>query len=317
MSDQASGAVLRQDRIGQILSDHRKARALLESLAGELGAIEQRLERESYGESATAPSPSPRSSPHTLEIRCLGSFSVLLDGVPLTLRAGGKSVAVMKVLAARGTRPTPRDLLLEVLWPETEVTVVANRLGVALHALRRMAGELGSELVAHEGGDYRISTAHRTVIDTERFEELWQHGQRLEREGLRPEALDAYDQAEQLYRGDYLEDDLYEDWTYVRREYLRDLHFNLLLRLSVLSFDGDDDVACATWCRKLLQQDPLNEEAYRVLMVSYVRRGQPARALRWFEVCERVLKMELGMSPSATTVALRDEVQAKQSRRHG
>ena len=85
----------------------------------------------------------------------------------------------------------------------------------------------------------------------------------------------------------------------------------------MLAFEGDDDVSCATWCRKLLQQDPLNEEAYCVLVTSYLRPGQSGRALRWFEVCERLLKTELGVRPSATTLALRAEIHATQSQRFG
>ncbi len=297
-------------RIGGILADYRRARGLLESLAGDFSLIERRLEQEAQEQHPLLAAAAPPAATPTLEIRCLGSFSVLLDGVPLTLPPSGKPVAVLKLLAARGGRATARDLLLEALWPEADSDAAANRLRVALHGLRRMVGDAGSELIAYKGGNYRLAPGHHIVIDAERFEELWQQGQRLDGEGRQADAAAAYSAAERLYRGDYLEDDAYEDWTLVRREYLRDAHFNLLFRLSLLAFERGDDVSCGAACHKILRQDPLSEEAYRVLMVSHSRRGQLARALRWYHICEQVLRSELGVSPSAETTELRDAIRA-------
>ena len=297
-------------RIGGILADYRRARGLLESLAGDFSLIERRLEREAQEQPLLLAAAAPPAAGPTLEIRCLGSFSVMLDGVPVTLPPSGKPVAVLKFLAARGGRATARDLLLDAFWPEADSDAAANSLRAALHRLRRMVGDVGSELIAYKDGDYRLAPGHHIVIDAERFEELWQQGQRLDGEGRQADAAAAYSAAERLYRGDYLEDDAYEDWTLVRREYLRDAYFNLLFRLSLLAFERGDDVSCSAACHKILRQDPLNEEAYRLLMLSHSRRGQLARALRWYDICEQVLRSELGVSPSAETTDLRDAIRA-------
>ena len=45
-------------------------------------------------------------------------------------------------------------------------------------------------------------------------------------------------------------------------------------------------------------------------MLSHGRRGQLARALRWYDICKQVLRSELDVSPSAETTDLRDAIQA-------
>jgi LuxR family transcriptional regulator, maltose regulon positive regulatory protein len=60
----------------------------------------------------------------------------------------------------------------------------------------------------------------RVVTDVDEFDRYYERGRRLEREGRTKEAATEYDSALELYRGDYLIEDLYEDWTMVERERL-------------------------------------------------------------------------------------------------
>jgi two-component SAPR family response regulator len=46
------------------------------------------------------------------------------------------------------------------------------------------------------------------------------------------EAAAEYEKAMHLYRGDYLVEDLYEDWTMVERERLSNAHVDMLGRLA-------------------------------------------------------------------------------------
>lgn len=241
-----------------------------------------------------------------LRIQTLGAFQILADGEPLEIPASGQPATILKLLADRGTRSTPRETLIEALWPDSAPDVGANRLRVAIHGLRQLMGA-ERDLILFDGGSYHLNSEHME-IDADRFEELIGRGAAWEELGDADGAMAAYREAASLYRGDYFEEDLFDDWSVLRRQHLRDLYLNLLVKLASLAFARDDDSACIRRCHEIIRQDDCSEDAYRLLMLMHARRGNRARALRWYELCEQTLERELGVSPSLMTQQIRDQI---------
>ncbi|HEV7452474.1 MAG TPA: tetratricopeptide repeat protein, partial [Pseudonocardiaceae bacterium] len=77
-----------------------------------------------------------RSAPAVF-IQALGVFRVIRDGVPVpnTAWKSKKARDLLKILVAR-RRSTPRDQLMELLWPEVDPAVAGNRLSVLLSTVR-------------------------------------------------------------------------------------------------------------------------------------------------------------------------------------
>jgi DNA-binding SARP family transcriptional activator len=169
-----------------------------------------------------------------LAVYCLDRFHVEIDGVPLEMRSGGKSLAVLKYMAAGSPRVTSRDALIESLWPDCEPSVASNRLRVAMHGLRRLLNptKRRPELVISQDGAYHLNPLGQLWVDADSFEEALQRGVELERRADMAGAGDAFREAEELYLRDFLEEDLYEDWTLLRRECLRDGYLMLVEKLA-------------------------------------------------------------------------------------
>jgi hypothetical protein len=74
-----------------------------------------------------------------------------------------------------------------------------------------------------------------------------------------------------------------------------------LCQMAEAAHDLDDALALA---RELLALEPLSEEAHRRLMRLHYLAGDRAAALMAFDLCERMLKDEVGARPSAQTLAL-------------
>ena len=65
---------------------------------------------------------------------------------------------------------------------------------------------------------------------------------------------------------------------------------------------------------EVLAVDPLREDAHRLVMRLYVRRGQRAQALRQYRLCSRALESEFQAVPEPATQALYELVRLDPSR---
>ena len=150
-------------------------------------------------------------------MRTLGGFRVFRDGeaVPVSAWQSKKARTLLKILIARRGRPTPRDALMEQLWPGDDPLRLANRLSVALATLRAVL-----DPVKHHPPDYFVSTDREVVrlesahvsVDVERFLAHADAGLAARRGGRTWEAHAHFEAAEALYAGEFLEEDAYEDW---------------------------------------------------------------------------------------------------------
>jgi DNA-binding SARP family transcriptional activator len=91
------------------------------------------------------------------------------------------------------------------------------------------------------------------------------------------------------------------------------LYGELLGAAARAAFDAGDHFAAAAAGRRLVELDPLDENAHRTLMVAYARSGRRGHALRQFLDCRRGLVDALGVEPDAQTAALQRAVLAGQA----
>jgi DNA-binding SARP family transcriptional activator len=245
----------------------------------------------------------------TLEVYCLGPFQVRVGWEKIEHWRSGKAKALMKYLVAQRGRPVAKDVLMEALWPGCEPSLANNNLKAAIRVLRETLGVAHEEerdfaWVTFEGGSYMINPEGDQWLDTAQFEYHWARGWRLERDGRLPEAVAEYEAAEALYRGDYLEDDPYEEWTLLRREALKDTYLTILGKLADYCMSVGDLENAVGHCQKIIARDCCREDAYRRLMICHSRLGHRNRALAWYVICEKTIKAELDLPPDGQTKAM-------------
>ena len=161
------------------------------------------------------------SGPPCLRIHFFGRFELVREGEVVYLGRNARVLAILKyLLACRNGRPVSQDHLMGWLWPESDPKKARWSLNSALYALRRLLGGClpylpASKTVLCEGGGYRLSPRMRLSVDTDEFDYLYERGCRLEEAGRALEAVHEYEKAAELYRGDYLIEDLYEEWSMI------------------------------------------------------------------------------------------------------
>ena len=240
-----------------------------------------------------------------LWVRFFGGFEVVYrDGVA-GLGRNSKAVEIFKRLLAQSPHPVSQDILMEWLWPESGLRRARWSLNSAVYALRKVLGEkLPVDLsgcVVLDGGRYHLSPGLGIRSDVREFDAFCERGRRLERTGEIEEAIGEYEAAVGLYRGDYLVEDLYEDWTMIERERLAGGYVNVLERMSYYYLDDGQLQKSAELCYRILHKDPYHEESYRRLMRCYSRLGLKSRAAQQYELCRRMLGRLYGTSPAVET----------------
>ena len=264
-------------------------------------AVQRMVQETVQGKHSVAVQPS-------LRVRFFGHFELLCDGENMPLGRNGKVLTILKYLLANRTRPVSQDHLMGWLWPESNLKKARWSLNSAIHGLRKLLSGCSSSASGNyvflEDGYYRLSPGVRVTTDVDDFDKHHEQGLRLEKDRRMRDAAVEYERAIELYRDDYLIEDLYEDWTMVERERLANTYMHLLDRLAIHYMEVGQHQESIRACYKVLEKDRCHEDSYRLLMQCYARLGLRARALHQFRMCEQILRQQYGTSPSPETRSL-------------
>ena len=238
-----------------------------------------------------------RSAP-AVSIQTLGVFGVMRDGtsIPNIAWKSKKARDLLKILIAR-RRPTPRDQLMELLWPEVEPAVAGNRLSVLLSTVRDLLQPhtVDEGPLVTTGGAVSLNPAHVSV-DVENF--LTQATAALDADRARePDATTRLVAAVAAYTGDFLEEDPYQEWAVGLAEEVRATHIALLRTLSTRLRDTGDTDAVVRYTLRLLEQDRYDEDAYRNLVGALLDAGRLGEARRHYDSYVRRMR-EIDVHPS-------------------
>jgi ABC-type oligopeptide transport system substrate-binding subunit/DNA-binding SARP family transcriptional activator/Mrp family chromosome partitioning ATPase len=228
-----------------------------------------------------------------LRFYLLGAMDIRHDREVLSKPATLKSQSLLAYLILHRDRPQSRDRLVGLFWGESPERKARGSLSTALWHIRRCLPEL---CVNCEPQMVQLDPGQDLWVDVEDFEACMSQG-----------SLGALQSAVALYRGDFM-DGFYHEWVIDERFRLEALFMEALARLMVgLEARGESDQALAVALR-LLQRDPLREEAHRLAMRAFCRLGQRNAALAQYRRCCEIVKEELGTDPMVETTELYEEI---------
>jgi DNA-binding SARP family transcriptional activator len=256
-------------------------------------------------EARLSPSSGIESPLPALQIFCFGRFSVRRAGEPLALCHNRNGQAIFRYLAAHPRHYETMDVLMDALWPDDRPDVARHKLHVASSALRRTlngdyACPKGGGYLLCEHGTYQLNPAITIQIDVEEFLTHYRAGQHAEERAQ----IGHYEAACRLYAGPFLLDDLYADWSQIRREQLTQNYLMMCRALAASAFANRRYDQVVRWATTILEENRCDEAAYRQLMSAYAAQGNRTEALRMYQRCEHMLAEELGVPPLPETTAL-------------
>ncbi len=251
--------------------------------------------------------PDSQPSSNKLQIFTLGSFYLAFEGQRIPTAKWGRKQAVtaLKYLVAHLGRPIHREILMGFLWPDDNQGRAWNRLKVIIHSLRQelRAAGLPEDVIETASENYALRR-EAVWVDSSVFESFVAEGKALQYQQQWKSALHRYEQARDLYKGDYLEEDVYADWCMVQREQLREIFLSLLAGMADCHGELGHYSEAAQVCRTALVFDPGRESFYRALMEHLVCLDRADWAIAEYQKCQKFLKREFGMEPMPETERL-------------
>jgi DNA-binding SARP family transcriptional activator len=236
-------------------------------------------------------------------ITCLGAFRVFRDGtlVPLTAWQSKKARTLLKILIARRGRTTPRAFLMEALWPAEDPDKVANRFSVALATVRSVLdpdrNHPSTWFVAGDPDAVRLDLAH-VAVDVETFLAVADRGLDLQRQGRTDEAELVLREAQSRYGGEFLAEDLYDDWASPLRDQARNTYVAVARALAeIAAHAGNVDAASGSYLR-VLEEDPWDEDAHLALVGMLAAAGRHGQAQRCYAAyVARMGEIDVAVAP--------------------
>jgi len=248
-----------------------------------------------------------------VRIHLLGRFRVVVDGQPMADAVWGRPQAlhVFLYLLLHRHRYISAEELVEVFWPEAP-SVQATSLYTALSRIRRALRSLSLASpvrLAKERAGYRLLVAPEVWFDVEAFTQ----GLLQSTPGEDDAAVAVLRQTLALYEDDLLTGLSDAQWCLPDREGLRRKWVEATQQLAaLLEAHGRADEALAAYTR-ILEREPLLEQAHRGLMRCYAHVGRRDLALRQYQLCAELLARELDVLPEEETVALYEAVSRNQT----
>jgi ABC-type oligopeptide transport system substrate-binding subunit/DNA-binding SARP family transcriptional activator len=230
----------------------------------------------------------------TLQVALMGPMDIRFDGQQLRRPPTLKSRSLLAYLILHRDRPQPREYLVDLFWGDRPERKARRSLTTALWHIRRCLPDEG--LILSE-------------LNTVQFDpgaELWLDVDEFQAQASRQD-LASLQSAVALYRGDLM-DGFYDDWILTERYRLEQLLCEALTRLMTVQETRGDHGAALSTAARLLQQDPLREDAHRAMMRAYCRLGRRNAALEQYHDCQRIVQEELGIEPMAETTELNRQI---------
>ena len=227
----------------------------------------------------------------------VGSRAIAQDAWPLK-----KAAVLVKLLALAPGHRLHREQAMDILWPNAGRKAASNSLRSTLHAARKVLDPaVGSLYLASEDESLVLCPAGGLWVDVDAFEQAVATARRSQDPA-------AYRAALELYPGELLPDDRYEEWAENRRQELRRVFLSVLIELAGLYEARGDYERGLEALQRSLSVEPTHEEAHTRLMRLHALSGRQHEALSQYEQLSRALSRQFGTEPDVTTRRLRDDI---------
>lgn len=229
-----------------------------------------------------------------IHISTLGGLRIRIGSSQIYDRKwlGGRTKSLLKALIVFGGEKVSRELLADMLWPDSEADQAVNNLKVALSRLRRLGTEREATPLPWIVVRHQHVSLSRSLVYVDAL--VFREGLRA---AVRDRDSDAIRAALDLYQGDFLERDASESWIVRHRESLREQYVQGVIALAEIGLGAGTSESSLPYLLQATERDVGNERLYVLLMDGYLRAGYPSKAIDVYKRAKAMLRREFGIDP--------------------
>lgn len=245
-----------------------------------------------------------------IRIETLGNFVVWRNQQKIDNKEWGrdKTIQLLQYLVSyRQRNALHKEKIMDNLWEDwndRDFKVAMHGINKALEPERPSRTE--PEFIIRQGVSYQIDL-EKVWIDVEVIEKYIIIGNQTF--GSENEvAKQAYQKAIEIYKGSYLPNRIFEDWTSEEREKSQLLILGAYITLAEILIN-ENPLESIRLAQNALNIDAAWEDAYRIQMQAYIVKGNRPQAIKTYMKCEVILEEEYGISPLPETKKLLKKIE--------
>ena len=225
-----------------------------------------------------------------------------------------KARVLFALMVLQRGRDLPREQICDQLWPHLDSERARNNFYVIWSMMKAALvphGRKGAplEYADNTAGLCRIDV-ERVESDLDRFAQVVSAARGAETGQDFAEATSRYRELTDIYVGELLPGDLYDDVFSPARDRYRTEFCDAMRRAVRCAELASDANAALEFARRGLEADPVSEDLYQAVIRCHIGLGQRSAAIDAYFVCRQQLCDELGLDPSRETMRLYDRILA-------
>ncbi len=235
-------------------------------------------------------------------VSLLGRFQILYQGNILSdddIRSE-KLVNLFSYIVLHRERSLSVQELTEALWKEDETDNPAGALKNLMYRLRTIFKKHfgDADFIMTSRGAYYWNPEMEVVVDVELFEQNCNMGKKEQSENCR-KSISHYEEAVELYQGDFLAKYIDNNWILPVSTYYHSLFLSSAKKLAELYEEEEDYQNMERVCAKALQFDKVDEQIHCLRIGAMIHQNKQKLAEEYYENAVKVLYEALGVRNTA------------------
>ncbi len=236
-----------------------------------------------------------------ISIHTFGHFDVTINGREISNENWQRKKArdIFKILLIHHQQSVSADELIDTLWTDTTgrnlIPTLWNCVTYIRKALEpKLKPREPSTYIKIAGKNYLLDLGSGAEIDFIAFKDLLARGNK--QKSLLSK-IQLYEQAVELYQGDFLKEDAFEEWASYERESMKELYLHAMIEIGNFHAYNGNLPDAITFARRAIETDRVYEEGYELLFTALAGNNQTSELFKAWKSCQLFYNKELGSTP--------------------
>lgn len=238
---------------------------------------------------------------YTLRFKTLGGFKLYRGNKVVKDEEWkrSKSQELLYLLLINYGESLPRERLYNYLWPDKVDKTAKQNFYVAFSSLNKILEpdrKTSQQACFIESNDshYGLTRRFACSYDADQFEELISRGRKSDNEYIK---IKYYQEAVDIYQGNFLPDVIGLPWVEEERERLKKIYLRAAVAIMEYYYYKNKYQVCIETADKIQTVDNCIDELYLYKMKSYHQLGKHGMVIKTYYECNEIFKDELGIAP--------------------